>query len=572
MGVEAAVLWLSSFWLALYALRHHRRQKHRGLSLPAPTSVSTSSPELFRTRETRVTLRNLHLNIQSTAWNASHQYLAARLKRRDRWRAVLLLAYDIGSVLGVLGMLGSVLLLAWTAVRLAFSWYDPPSLPHTPSGTAALHKRDVVAYGTPTLSTSAQNAPLHLIIPGVTTPLHHLPILLAALLTTQIIHEAGHAIAGALEAVSLSSVGLGLTVILPSAFVAFPTGETEALPPRPRTRIIAAGAFHNLFFWACLAITASVRVSTFIWPLLGYRDVSAYGQVVVSVDEDSALLGHLPIGAIIYKVGDETLDGGENAADRWDTLLSTKPDTSTPALGWCAEELCASAPSQACFAPFADSDSGSGSGSGSGSAFERCLDPLPFLDPRANASVRRCASAVDCGYGELCVRPRGDQALVTLTMHLPPWLRTGGADEDVERTVVWQGGGSEILQEVEVGDWLPRYWFLPMGLPVVWSTLFMYLRVLTLSLYFFNLLPLPLLDGGQLLDVLLDWGLSGTADESIALGELEGGAAHEATYRENAGPRTTSADAKEKWRKSVHVAVGALLGSCTLLSLANAYS
>ena len=110
----------------------------------------------------------------------------------------------------------------------------------------------------------------------------------------------------------------------------------------------------------------------------------------------------------------------------------------------CCTARSASAPSQACFVPFADSDSGSGSG------FERCLDPLPFLDPRANASVRRCASAVDCGYGELCVRPRGDQALVTLTMHLPPWLRTGEADADVERTVVWQGTGAEILQE---GGW-----------------------------------------------------------------------------------------------------------------------
>ena len=109
----------------------------------------------------------------------------------------------------------------------------------------------------------------------------------------------------------------------------------------------------------------------------------------------------------------------------------------------CCTARTASAPSQACFAPFADSDSGSGSGSG----FERCLDPLPFLDPRANASVRRCASAVDCGYGELCVRPRGDQALLTLTMHLPPWLRTGGPEADVERTVVWQGTGAEILQE-----------------------------------------------------------------------------------------------------------------------------
>ena len=31
--------------------------------------------------------------------------------------------------------------------------------------------------------------------------------------------------------------------------------------------------------------------------------------------------------------------------------------------------------------------------------------------------------------------------------------------------------------------------------------------MLTLSLYFFNLLPLPFLDGGQLLDALQDWWL-----------------------------------------------------------------
>ena len=35
-------------------------------------------------------------------------------------------------------------------------------------------------------------------IPGVTTPLHHLPILLGALLATQIFHELGHALAAAL--------------------------------------------------------------------------------------------------------------------------------------------------------------------------------------------------------------------------------------------------------------------------------------------------------------------------------------------------------------------------------------
>ena len=60
--------------------------------------------------------------------------------------------------------------------------------------------------------------------------------------------------------------------------------------------------------------------------------------------------------------------------------------------------------------------------------------------------MRRCESAVDCGKAEFCVRPRGDQGLVVLKMHIPLWLRAGGGG-DAEHTVVWQGARWEILQE-----------------------------------------------------------------------------------------------------------------------------
>lgn len=36
---------------------------------------------------------------------------------------------------------------------------------------------------------------------------------------------------------------------------------------------------------------------------------------------------------------------------------------------------------------------------------------------------------------------------MALTMHMPPWLRSGDADADVARTVVWQGDRAEILHE-----------------------------------------------------------------------------------------------------------------------------
>ena len=50
------------------------------------------------------------------------------------------------------------------------------------------------------------------------------------------------------------------------------------------------------------------------------------------------MYGHLPTGTVIYKVGDDTLDGPEGATKRWESLLSAKKGVQTPALGWCTDE------------------------------------------------------------------------------------------------------------------------------------------------------------------------------------------------------------------------------------------
>ena len=85
-----------------------------------------------------------------------------------------------------------------------------------------------------------------------------------------------------------------------------------------------------------------------------------------------------------------------------------------------------------------------------GNLFERCVDALVYLDPDQGPSepLRRCESAVDCGHAQLCVRPRGDQALTALRMRLPTWLRSDAdPGDDGEHTIVWQGARSEILRE-----------------------------------------------------------------------------------------------------------------------------
>ena len=95
--------------------------------------------------------------------------------------------------------------------------------------------------------------------------------------------------------------------------------------------------------------------------------------------------------------------------------------------------------------------------------------------------------------------------------------------------------------------------------------------MLTLSLYFFNLLPLPFLDGGQIFDTLTDkwdaWGQQVT--ENLPMRRLEEG-------EDSRPPTDTQAQRGGRSQRAlrqriVHVVVCALLVLCTVLSLWNTY-
>lgn len=162
--IQLLVFALALFWIALYALRHRRARAHRISTLPSLTSSARgpASTELFRSPATRITLDTCHLRYSSTAWNALHQSSTARLAKRGDWRRVLQLAYDVGSVLGVLGMLGSVLLLLWTTVQLSGSLYTRSEYSHI-SGASGIRKRDTSEEDSLTSETHAAPA-LQLIV------------------------------------------------------------------------------------------------------------------------------------------------------------------------------------------------------------------------------------------------------------------------------------------------------------------------------------------------------------------------------------------------------------------------
>lgn len=92
------------------------------------------------------------------------------------------------------------------------------------------------------------------------------------------------------------------------------------------------------------------------------------------------------------------------------------------------------------------------------------------------------------------------------------------------RILVYKGPTSEILSHVSVGPLQPRSRHLPLlfphyigtSIPALFSLFWEYVARLSLSLAFFNLLPIMGLDGGAVLSCLLEWWLGSGVDANGA--------------------------------------------------------
>ena len=78
--------------------------------------------------------------------------------------------------------------------------------------------------------------------------------------------------------------GASFIICIPIAFVTFSTVGLKNLVPQARSRIIAAGPFHNLVLWVFLASVTRLGLFNLASFVSGYRHISDIGQVVISVD------------------------------------------------------------------------------------------------------------------------------------------------------------------------------------------------------------------------------------------------------------------------------------------------
>lgn len=204
--------------------------------------------------------------------------------------------------------------------------------------------------------------------------------------------------------------------------------------------------------------------------------------------------GYLPIGVVITKLNDYPLilpnpdDIGES--DVWSRYFLEHDSIQTSDLGWCVEEewflgrdsVCCTPQSpqdhvQSCFTASVDGTAG------------HCVDPVPLLTDTKDS--KRCNAARPCNPGSACARPSTIEKLLRITYK----------SEGLEKIVLWSGPALEVYEQVEVGYLLPRTFLSPIWLPRLLEISFMYLKTVMLSLYFVNLLPLPFLDGNQVLAI-----------------------------------------------------------------------
>ncbi|KAF8626451.1 hypothetical protein AX15_004867 [Amanita polypyramis BW_CC] len=487
MSIQRAALALLVFWSSLHGLKRVLRRRRRRIVLPWNLSRGRL------TSRTAVSLQHVHLNLQTTSCNTLYDRFASLLasKQYKKCKTALSLFYNLGYFSAVLGMLGASIILFWTCCSIM--WKMLVSQKQSTWTAHNYSKRDTTYGGTGSHAWST----IKPIIPGLTVPFSDLPIIFCAVFMTQIIHELGHAIAAAIENVPIQSIGASLSLIVPSASVAFAASALDGVTPHSRSIIVSAGPFHNLVFWLILSFLSKTNLDQHFW-WLAYQDMGHMGRIVVDVTRDSVLNGYLLPGTLITHIDDVPM-WSVVSGPGWTAALRRSHENEPK--GWCVDYSLLSKSQNCCsrdmssFSPLACFREIEGY-----SPLHGCLDPLTIL---AVPDGTRCSTISPCPARYICSRPDEQEQLLRLTTGYPM---------EKQIIILWSGPPDEIENAVTLGTLEPRFHFIPLSLPLLLTKFSRYLSLATLSLYFFNLLPIHPLDGHHLLILLLNVAVDGNRD------------------------------------------------------------
>ena len=358
------------------------------------------------------------------------------------YRAVLAL-YDVGIVVAGLAMVASLGVVLVTCLQL-FMRMSPrlakrAAMPEAPS-----------LWLTP-------------LVPGVNLPMRHAVALVPIGLASQMLHEAGHAVAAALHHVE--PLSMGLYVFFPAIPVAYVQLPDQLRGVRARLRVVSAGVWHNAILLACFMLASFVASG--IWSDAHSLRVSAPGPLKADVPRSSRITA---LNDVLVSKMPPT-----ERLQAWTHLVHDTPWPAEP--GWCiprtawtqASDTCCHEPSDslACFT----------------SALEqRCVPPLDVF-----MHTERCHDTCSQGF---CAAPKDPLARLYL-------------DDDL---VVLRGPFRGLAHTMRVSTKQLRFpWTYLVS--EAWADtlsrrgayLYQLVFMVNVALWLINMLPIPALDGSAYL-------------------------------------------------------------------------
>ncbi|XP_056869493.1 membrane-bound transcription factor site-2 protease isoform X1 [Takifugu flavidus] len=435
-------------------------------------------------------LSPFHVRWQTTMFNRLFAY-CARINPR-----ALYLWFNGGLVFGIVAMLGSVVLLIQTLQQtLAQMTTNNPRM-------------------------GAQQA-LQVVVPGVNIPTSQLAYFFIALLLSGVIHELGHAVAALREQVRVNGFGMFVFVVYPGAFVDLFTTHLNLISPTQQLRIFCAGVWHN--FVLCVAALAFL----FLLPLFLFPVYSTgSGALVTEIVQGSPADGPrgLSVGDIVTGLEDCPVRGVED----WSSCLFHL--SHTPQTGYCVP-VASLQPSWAhgrafkrldgtmdccsnnsltdlCFSYIKPQSRNDREREHSGETRPELNENLSLLLPappqyacmpvrKMVTGTRACRTDSDCtvhsSAASVCVTPSLENQTRFIRVTHPP-----------NTHMLFVGYPPHLQYAVSLTNFVPRFGFLHLDLPIFLETFFKYVVSLSGALAVVNSVPCFALDGQWMLNALLE--------------------------------------------------------------------
>ncbi|GAA5948358.1 hypothetical protein JCM3765_001385 [Sporobolomyces pararoseus] len=325
----------------------------------------TKLERIFSSESTALEISRIFIHLSTTSFNflpsTVLEWIPQRrrqVKRKGDADRRLNEYWDLATLVVLFSFLVSQGVLVWALCKSLLALYHLSFPVTTAPLETALVKRAPVPITAPPFESPSNELLIQPLIPGLTTSLSALPILISALAISQTYHEWGHALCAASESLSISSTGFYLFfLLLPTFYVSITSTSLSSQNPWRELRVATAGVWSNLQLVLIGWIGMSRQLGGFglfesnakdgksgLLEKIGAVRAVEKGVKVVGVRKSSALYSLIPPKfTTITHLNDLELDSSSSGPlSLFDRYLSSpspdetvRPEDGYDNLGWC---------------------------------------------------------------------------------------------------------------------------------------------------------------------------------------------------------------------------------------------